>query len=476
MKWKLLQNCPIHFQDVVNAWKIYGEDLGAVCGKTVRTQSPVVNTDEIVKVPQELLMHLQDVTLCADVMFMDKMVLLTTYSRRIGFTTIDFIKSTSMEDIHEALKRVFGMYKNRKVPVKYLSTDRQFLPLEDNLLQEDDVILNATSAAEHVPDVERNIRSIKERNRASSAGLPYKILPKLMKIAKAKMNAFWLNLFPREGTITNLLGPRLLLLGDLPDYNKICQIPFGAYCEVFDNPDPSNTSKSRTTPAIALCPANNLQGSYYFLSMNTWKILCQRQWTEMPLTPALIEQVENKGKRDAGLQPGDDIPEQFIFKYIDGTLVGVDIDETHTNNQGGIAQSSNHLNDEDESYTNYIGDEDSHDQLDPEPFNGQDDEVSIGNTSSTSFNDNSKNNQIQQETNIPTTVNSNNTNHPLQQETQAENVEEEKTQPSLEERTYNTRGNSSDYTYRYGMEEGQNLNIIHSLQHETSPSKEGKSS
>ena len=88
-----------------------------------------MSTNEIVKVPQELLMHLQDVTLCADVMYMDKMVFLITYSRRIGFTTIDFLKSQTMDCIHKGLKKVFDVYKNRGVPIKYLLTDRQFAPI-----------------------------------------------------------------------------------------------------------------------------------------------------------------------------------------------------------------------------------------------------------------------------------------------------------------------------------------------------------
>ena len=37
VKWKLLQNCPVTYRDVINAWKIYGEDVGTVRGKSVRT-------------------------------------------------------------------------------------------------------------------------------------------------------------------------------------------------------------------------------------------------------------------------------------------------------------------------------------------------------------------------------------------------------------------------------------------------------
>jgi hypothetical protein len=39
------------------------------------------------------------------------------------------------------------------------------------------VLLNMTLRNEHIPDIERHIRTIKERNRAAYATLPYKTLP-----------------------------------------------------------------------------------------------------------------------------------------------------------------------------------------------------------------------------------------------------------------------------------------------------------
>ena len=113
-------------------------------------------------------------------MFLDGLVIMVTYSRRIGFTTIDFLESQNSKVLHKSIKRTLALYKHRGIPVKCLATDRQFLPLEDELLMEDDVKLNVTSASEHVGDVERDIRFVKEKNRCMTAGLPYKIIPKLM--------------------------------------------------------------------------------------------------------------------------------------------------------------------------------------------------------------------------------------------------------------------------------------------------------
>ena len=110
VKWRMLKNCPISFSDVCNAWEIYGPDLGATRGKTTRQKPLVINDKDIVKVPQEILFKLQDITLCVDVMFMDKLVMFTTYSRRIAFTTIDVIKSQNLSTLYEAIKKVLALY------------------------------------------------------------------------------------------------------------------------------------------------------------------------------------------------------------------------------------------------------------------------------------------------------------------------------------------------------------------------------
>ena len=141
IRWNLVRNCPVEYSDVINAWNIYGEDVGGIRGKTTRIKPKVVDTDGIVKIPQELLYNLQDITLCADVMFVDKLVVCTTYSRKIGFTTVEVIKNQSIEKLYQALRKVLAIYVHREVPVTRLLTDRQFLPLDDKLLQDDDVKL-----------------------------------------------------------------------------------------------------------------------------------------------------------------------------------------------------------------------------------------------------------------------------------------------------------------------------------------------
>ena len=126
--------------------------------------------------------------------------------------------------------------------------------------------------------------------------LPCKIdrLPTLLTVNSVLQSAMWLNMFPRKEGVSNTISPHGIIRGRQLDYKVHCRLPFGAYCEVHDEPSPSNTSKSRTTGAIALGPNGNLQGGYFFMSLRTWKKLSRRSWTELPAIDKIIRKVEER--------------------------------------------------------------------------------------------------------------------------------------------------------------------------------------
>ena len=62
----------------------------------------------------------------------------------------------------------------------------------------------------------------------------------------------------------------------------------GTYCEVHDEPDPSNTMTTRTNESIALEPTGNLNGTYKFFFLKTGCILKLRKWTEYPMSQQVI--------------------------------------------------------------------------------------------------------------------------------------------------------------------------------------------
>ncbi len=82
-----LQDCPITPSDIANAHNFFGPNLANIRGKTVRCKPEHVST-EIVEIPQQILSNQQNVTLSADVMFVNQVPFLVSLSRHINLTMI----------------------------------------------------------------------------------------------------------------------------------------------------------------------------------------------------------------------------------------------------------------------------------------------------------------------------------------------------------------------------------------------------
>ena len=139
----------------------------------------------------------------------------------------------------------------------------QFEPLR-GALAEMKITMNVCSEAEHIGDIERLDRTVKERTRGVVTHLPYKKLPVRMVIELVHLYAFFLNVFPPGlKTIHPTMSPRAILTGLEVDFNNHCKLEFGKYVHTHKEHD--NTMASRTCAAIALCPTGNSQGRYYFV-------------------------------------------------------------------------------------------------------------------------------------------------------------------------------------------------------------------
>jgi hypothetical protein len=155
--------------------------------------------------------------------------------------------------------------------------------------------LNTVSADEHVPEIERRIRTVKERTRCIYNTLPFQQIPPRMIIEMVYASNFWLNSFPPDDGISDVLSPRAIVAGMELNFTKHCQLEFGTYVQTHEEHD--NSMATRTTGAIALRPTGNSQGGYYFYSLTTGRRINRNRWTTLPMPNEVMDRVRNLARQ-----------------------------------------------------------------------------------------------------------------------------------------------------------------------------------
>jgi hypothetical protein len=309
----LIKNCPINGEDVLAAEDILGTNLDSLKGKTVRHGGIHVRTEHHV-VPRSIMDQHRDVTICIDIMFVNQIPFLVTISRAIKFGTVEVLKNRKHPTILQAIKNVNALYKNRGFRLMTGHTDNEFEPMRGNLLDLG-IELNVVSNDEHVPEIERYIRTVKERTRCIYNSVPFRKMPSRMIVEMVQSSVFWLNMFPPKDGVSTTISPRELLTGLKIDYNKHCKIEYGSYVQVHEDHD--NSMQTRTTGAIALRPTGNSQGGYYFFSLTTGRRLNRNNWTELPMPQDVIDRVHTFARRSNANR-------ELLFAWRDGTPINDD--------------------------------------------------------------------------------------------------------------------------------------------------------
>ena len=120
----LLKDCPITNSDIITAHKIFGPDLANLRGKMVRRKPKHVNTD-LVDIPQALVDHQKNVTLVADVMFVNGVPFLVSSSRNIMLTTIEHAPDRKASKLGYLLHRIMLAQVLMSTPSSWIMNSRK---------------------------------------------------------------------------------------------------------------------------------------------------------------------------------------------------------------------------------------------------------------------------------------------------------------------------------------------------------------
>ena len=299
----LINNCPVTLEDIKIAEDVFGKNMNALKGKTVRKTPCQVETD-CVKVPRNVMKVHKNVTLTADIFFVQGQPFFVTLSRNIKFNTVEDIPNKNATTLIKACDNVINLCSKRGFKVTNMLMDGEFSVLKNPLLERQ-VQLDLTSANEHAGDIERFVRVIEERVRALKSRLPHKKFPKRLAKAMVRHVCRWLNVFPTKNSIPNI-SPRTLITGVKLDCAKHCRVEVGSHVQVHEEPKPTNdTDQHRTTGAIASEANDNLQGGHKFLSLTTGKELDRRNFNISPIPSEAIARVHELAKNEQEFNFGD---------------------------------------------------------------------------------------------------------------------------------------------------------------------------
>lgn len=320
-----LPNCTVTRRDALIAEAIFGKDVGSLKGKTVR-KKPLGVSPTLNDLPADIMEHYRNVTLAADIMFVNKIPFIVSISRHIHFGTVEMIANQEPDTILKSLTQVFDIYEQRGFTVTNIHLDGQFECLRTRLAKIQ-VYLNTTSRGEHVPEAERYIRTLKERTRCIYNSLPFPDMPPRLVIEMVKASNFWLNVFPYSDGISDVLSPRTIVTGSTIDYNHHCQLAFGTYVHTHEDSD--NSMAPRTTGALALRPTGNVQGGYYFYSLSTGRVINRNHWTELPMPNDVILRVRNLYRRAKAARGGLDFLDRLGVPIADNDADDDDDESFH---------------------------------------------------------------------------------------------------------------------------------------------------
>ena len=268
-----IENCPVTLEDIAIAEEVFGPDIHALKGKTIRKAPPIIEVD-CIEVPQEMLKSHDNVAMGLDVMKVNGPPFPLTVSSKLKFMTVEFLENVETDDTCNCHKTVAELCNSGGFCVAHLLGDPQFDSLKLRLKKDFNTDCNGVAAQEHIPEAERMIRVIEERTQASISGFPWKeATPKSTVKETVKHCVTMTNSFPPKSGIETHLSPQTTVTGETLDHNEDFEIPFGDHAQVHENEEPRNGAKEQTQGAISLGPTWNASGGHKFFNLASGKLI-----------------------------------------------------------------------------------------------------------------------------------------------------------------------------------------------------------
>ena len=121
---------------------------------------------DYVEIPKQKKEKMKTVKLTVDIMFVNKILFVISLGKNMKSTTIENVVDRKAATLLKALRSIKSVYTNTNIFIKTLFMDNEFEVLRD-ALQDEGITLNTNAADEHVPQIKRQIKVVKEQVRST---------------------------------------------------------------------------------------------------------------------------------------------------------------------------------------------------------------------------------------------------------------------------------------------------------------------
>jgi hypothetical protein len=263
-------------QDIARSEAIYGPSDHALAGRMTNTKTTPM---QFVNGTKETALQ----RIYSDVFFVDGCAFLGCVLKPLDLLIIvDIADSTKYTnaDLADAIQEACRIVTDHGFTAEMLYFDGEAKGLKVP------TPLDVSGANDHVPIMERAVRTIKERVTALRDSLPYRVSRQLVKYL-VRYVGICLNLFPSLSD-ADKRSPRERFTGVKPTLRSFRELAFGDYCMVPAQITPGQrraTTHAHSVGAIAVAPTFNSRGSWLFVSLDTGNVIRRSTWKLLP-TPA----------------------------------------------------------------------------------------------------------------------------------------------------------------------------------------------
>ena len=284
-------NFDISSRDFQVAEAIWGRDMASLKGKTTKRATVAADITIKAKIVQ------QEQVLAIDIMFIDKIAILIGVATPLGLTIAYSLNnvvlkksSRAVEHVRKGIAHFLGVLGSQGFKTSVIMSDGEgaVVALVDELGKLG-VEVDISGAGGHVARVERRIRVIKERLRATvSHHLPFTLssvgIVMCVLYVVSRLN------YEPYGEREWGPSPREAFIGRKPDGKRDFRCAFGDYvqCTVANT---ESTLRSRTEDCVVMLPLGNRTGTVRMLSLTTGKLVNRDQFIIMPMPESVIKRL-----------------------------------------------------------------------------------------------------------------------------------------------------------------------------------------